>query len=94
MTNIASLMNVTAEQITLKAEVTHVASVKHISQHHGQLQKQEIMLRHPTGTTKLVLWELCQFSCCEYNVCSRKPEIKSLQQRKILQYAKGSRVQS
>ena len=52
-------MNVTAEQIiTLKAEVTHVASVKHIiSQHHGQLQKQEIMLRDPTGTIKLVLWE-------------------------------------
>ena len=59
VTNIASLMSVTAEQIiTLKAEGTHVTSVKHIiSQHHGQLQKQEIMLRDPTGTIKLVLWE-------------------------------------
>lgn len=59
VTNIASLMNVTAEQIiTLKDEVTHVASVKNlISQHHGQLQKQEIILRDPTGTIKLVLWE-------------------------------------
>ncbi|XP_028405250.1 uncharacterized protein LOC114531825 [Dendronephthya gigantea] len=59
VTNIVSLMNVTAEQvITLKAEVTHVASVKKIiSQHHGQLQKQEVMLRDPTGTIKLVLWE-------------------------------------
>ena len=59
VTKIASLMQVTAEQIiTHKAEVTHVASVKHIiSQHHGQLQKQEIILRDPTGTIKLVLWE-------------------------------------
>ena len=59
VTNIVSLMNVTAEQIiTFKAEVTHVASVKNItSQHHGQLQKQEVMLRDPTGTIKLVLWE-------------------------------------
>ena len=59
VTNIVFLMNVTAEQIiTLKAEVTHVASVKNIiTQHHGQLQKQEVMLRDPTGTIKLVLWE-------------------------------------
>ncbi|CAB3996618.1 Hypothetical predicted protein, partial [Paramuricea clavata] len=47
-------MSVTAGQIiTLKTEVIHVASVKNIS----QLQKQEIILRDPTGTIKLVLWE-------------------------------------
>jgi hypothetical protein len=59
VTNIGSLLSVTAEQIiTLKVEVTHIASVKTIlTQHHGQLQKQEVMLRDPTGTIKLVLWE-------------------------------------
>ena len=59
VTNIPSLMNVTAEHvITLKAQVTHIAPVKNIiSQRHGELQKQEIMLRDPSGTIKLVLWQ-------------------------------------
>ena len=91
VTNIVFLMNVTAEQIiTLKAEVTHVASVKNIiTQHHGQLQKQEVMLRDPTGTIKLVLWEQYVDALVVNTTCARKPEIESVQLREIPQYAKG-----
>ncbi len=73
--NIGSLLSVTAEQIiTLKVEVAHIASVQTIlTQHHGQLQKQEVMLRDPTGTIKLILWE-------QYvDALPRKLEIKSVQ---------------
>ena len=57
--SISALINVMQEQIvTVKAQVTHVSSVKvMITQNHGPLRKQEVMLRDPSGTIKLVLQE-------------------------------------
>lgn len=59
VTSISALINVMPEQIiTLKAQVTHVSPVKvMITQNHGPLRKQEVLLRDPSGTIKLVLWE-------------------------------------
>ena len=59
VTSISALINVMPEQIiTLKAQVIHVSPVKvMITQNHGPLRKQEVMLKDPSGTIKLVLWE-------------------------------------
>ena len=59
LSNIGSLMSVSANQlITLQAEVTHISQVKDMPTiNHGELKKQDVMIRDPTGTTKLVLWE-------------------------------------
>jgi hypothetical protein len=59
LSNIGSLMSVSANQlITLQAEVIHISQVKDMpTLNHGELKKQDVMIRDPTGTTKLVLWE-------------------------------------
>lgn len=59
VTSISALINVMPEQIiTLNAQVTHVSPVKvMITQNHGPLRKQEVMLRDPSRTIKQVLWE-------------------------------------
>ena len=56
---ISSLAQVAAEQlVTVKAEVTHVSGVKKIpTLRHGVLSKQEVTIRDPTSSIKVILWE-------------------------------------
>ena len=55
---IANLANVATEQIVMiKAEVASVSGIKTIqTQHQGTLRKQDVTLRDPTSSIKLVLW--------------------------------------
>jgi len=57
--SISSLAQVAAEQlVTVKAQVSHVSGVKKIpTSRQGVLHKQEVIIRDPTGSIKVVLWE-------------------------------------
>ena len=56
---ISSLAQVAAEQlVTVKAEVTHVSGVnKTPTLRQGVLSKQEVTIRDPTSSVKVILWE-------------------------------------
>ena len=58
-TDIANLRQVAPEQlVSLKVEVAYVDSVKKITTQYGSfLMKQELIVRDPTGSVKLILWE-------------------------------------
>lgn len=57
--SISALQDIAPDQVlTVKAEVAFVAPVKRLcTPRHGSLEKQEVMLRDPTGFIKLVLWQ-------------------------------------
>ena len=57
--DLSALKKLAAEQlVTIKAEVAQVSAVKTLrTQYQGVLKKQEVTIRDPTTSVKLLLWE-------------------------------------
>ena len=57
--SISALNNVASEQvISIKAEVVNISAVKVVkTQYQGTLKKQEVLIRDPTSSIKVILWE-------------------------------------
>ena len=57
--DLSVLEKLAAEQlVTIKAEVAKISAVKTLhTQYQGVLKKQEVIIRDPTTSVKLLLWE-------------------------------------
>lgn len=59
VSSISALNNVASEQlISTKAQVVNIAATKVVNtQYQGTLKKQEVLIRDPTSSIRVILWE-------------------------------------